>query len=193
MRRIVTQFNQRLIILALLAIPVLAQQPSTKREIVVSIPDRKLALVEDGEVLRVYSVAVGASVSPSPTGEFTIVNRLENPTYYRPGVVVEPGDDNPLGTRWIGLSLKGFGIHGTNMPWTIGQAASHGCIRMDRDDLEELFSLVRIGDQVRIVRDPDAETAALFTGETDPSEEDVLLATVSDDPSTQSADEAATR
>ena len=193
MRRIVTQFNQRLIILALLAIPVLAQQPSNKREIVVSIPDRKLALVEDGEVLRVYSVAVGASVSPSPTGEFTIVNRLENPTYYRPGVVVEPGDDNPLGTRWIGLSLKGFGIHGTNMPWTIGQAASHGCIRMDRDDLEELFSLVRIGDQVRIVRDPDAETAALFTGETDPSEEDVLLATVSDDPSTQSADEAATR
>lgn len=193
MRRIVTQFNQ-LLILFLLALPVLAQQPSTQREIVVSIPDRKLALIENGEVLRVYPVAVGASVSPSPTGEFTIVNRLENPTYYHPGIVVEPGDDNPLGTRWMGLSLKGFGIHGTNMPWTIGQAASHGCIRMDRDDLEELFSLVRVGDPVRIVRDPDAETAGLFTEEVDQTEEDLLLATVStDDPSTQPANEAATR
>jgi lipoprotein-anchoring transpeptidase ErfK/SrfK len=192
MRRIVTQFNQTLM-LFLLAIPVLAQQLSTKREIVVSIPDRKLALIEDGEVLRVYPVAVGASISPSPTGEFTIVNRLENPTYYHPGIVVEPGDDNPLGTRWMGLSLKGFGIHGTNMPWTIGQAASHGCIRMDRDDLEELFSLVRVGDQVRIVRDPDAETAALFSDDPDQSEEDILLATVSVDASTQPADEAATR
>ena len=193
MRRIVTQFNQ-LLILFLLALPVLAQQPSTQREIVVSIPDRKLALIENGEVLRVYPVAVGASVSPSPTGEFTIVNRLDNPTYYHPGIVVEPGDDNPLGTRWMGLSLKGFGIHGTNMPWTIGQAASHGCIRMDRDDLEELFSLVRVGDPVRIVRDPDAETAGLFTEEVDQTEEDILLATVStDDPSTQPANEAATR
>src|ERR1700741_5417436 len=73
------------------------------RRIVVSIPDRKLALVEDGQVLRTYTVAVGAPISPSPTGQFKIVSRLSRPTYYHPGVVIPPGKSNPLGTRWLGL------------------------------------------------------------------------------------------
>ena len=67
------------------------------RRIVVSISDRKLALVEDGSVLRTYTVAVGAPVSPSPIGEFKVVSRLSRPTYYHPGVVIPPGRNNPLG------------------------------------------------------------------------------------------------
>ena len=63
------------------------------RRIVVSIPDRKLALVEDGRVLRTYPVAVGAAVSPSPTGQFKVVSRLSRPTYYHPGVVIPPGKE----------------------------------------------------------------------------------------------------
>lgn len=193
MRRIVTQFNKFLTALFCLSLPVLAQQAATHREIVVSIPDRKLALLEDGELLAIYPVAVGAHNSPSPTGDFTIVNRLENPAYYHPGVVVEPGEDNPLGTRWMGLSEKGFGIHGTNMPWTIGQAASHGCIRMDRNDLEELFAMVQVGDTVHILAQPDDDTAAIFTEPDDEDDDQAIASTDATDQPTQSAAEPATR
>ena len=130
--------------------------------IIISIPDRKLALVEDGRVLRVYKVAVGARVSPSPTGEFKVVSRLTNPTYYHTGVVIPPGRNNPLGTRWIGLDRRGYGIHGTNEPRSIGKAASHGCIRMAKADLEQLFDEVQVGDGVEIRAQTDAETAAIF-------------------------------
>src|SRR5262245_64924935 len=108
------------------------------RRVVVSIPDRKLALVENDQVVSVYAVAVGAPVSPSPVGTFTIVTRVTNPTYYRPGKVIAPGAGNPIGTRWIGLSLKGFGIHGTDEPRSIGYARSHGCIRVRNSDVEEV-------------------------------------------------------
>ena len=136
------------------------------RRIIVSIPDRKLALVEDGRVLRVYKVAVGARVSPSPTGEFKVVSRLSNPTYYHTGVVIPPGRNNPLGTRWIGLDRRGYGIHGTNEPRSIGKAASHGCIRMAKADLEQFFEEVQVGDVVEIHAHADAETAAIFNSST---------------------------
>src|SRR5262245_37368314 len=105
-------------------------ETGAKRRVVVSIPDRKLALLENDQVVGIYSVAVGASVSPSPVGTFTIVNRVSNPTYYKPGKVVGPGRTNPIGTRWIGLSAKGYGIHGTDAPASVGFAKSHGCIRL---------------------------------------------------------------
>ena len=139
-----------------------AVEPTAERRIVVSIPDRKLALVEDGRAVKVYRVAVGANSSPSPTGTFTVVRRLTEPTYYHPGVVIPPGADNPLGTRWIGLDRKGYGIHGTNQPRSIGHAASHGCIRMSRADLEELFTMVRVGDPVEIHGERDEELNAIF-------------------------------
>lgn len=135
------------------------------RQVIVSIPDRKLALVADGRTLKVYPVAVGAVQSPSPEGEFRIINRIENPSYYRPGVVIEPGPENPLGTRWIGLNRKGYGIHGTNVPSSIGKAASHGCIRMRQEDLEELFTLLREGDVVTIRAERDEELAKLLMPE----------------------------
>lgn len=134
----------------------------SERRLVVSIPDRRLALMEAGRVVRVYPVAVGAAVSPSPSGSFRVVNRVSRPTYYHPGIVIPPGADNPLGTRWIGLDRKGYGIHGTNQPRSIGHAASHGCIRMSRADLEQLFAMVRVGDVVEIHAHPDAELDAIF-------------------------------
>jgi lipoprotein-anchoring transpeptidase ErfK/SrfK len=137
---------------------------ATRREVVVSIPDRKLALIEDGEVVKVYPVAVGAPVSPSPAGEFTVVNRITNPTYYHKGQVIPTGPANPVGTRWIGLSQKGYGIHGTNQPKSIGKAASHGCIRMAKADLEELFEFLRPGDPVSIRADRDERLAQMFGG-----------------------------
>ena len=132
------------------------------RQILVSIPDRKLALIEDGAVLKVYPVAVGSEETPSPEGEFKIVNRVDKPTYYHKGKVIPAGRWNPLGTRWIGLSEPHYGIHGTNEPKSIGKAASHGCIRMSRKDLEELFMLVRPGDTVIIRAESDEQTARIF-------------------------------
>jgi len=83
--------------------------------------------------------------------------------------VIGPGADNPLGTRWMGLNLKGFGIHGTNVPSSIGKAASHGCVRMAKRDLEELFELVEVGDVVVIRGERDEEVAGIF-GEERPRE-----------------------
>jgi len=136
------------------------------RRIVVSIPDCKLALIENGRVVKVYRVAVGAAATQSPSGSFQIVSRLTDPTWYTPGKIVPPGKDNPLGTRWIGLSEKGFGIHGTNAPQSIGKAASHGCIRMKKKDVEELFELVRVGDSVELLHERDEFLAAIFAAET---------------------------
>lgn len=139
-----------------------ASAPTSQRQILVSLADRKLALIENGQVKKVYSVAVGKDSSPSPTGSFKIVNRVTDPTYYHKGQVIPQGRENPIGTRWIGLSQKGYGIHGTNAPRSIGKAASHGCIRMGRKDLEELFTMVRPGDVVDIRGERDTQTAAVF-------------------------------
>ena len=153
------------------AIPTSAQVETpaipSRRVVLVSIPDRQLVLLEHGNVIAQFPVAVGASISPSPTGEFAIVRRLTNPTYYRAGLVIPPGKDNPIGTRWVGLSQKGYGIHGTNAPQSIGHAASHGCIRLRNADMERLFAMLRVGDVVKIRGERDEETAAIFGGAAD--------------------------
>jgi lipoprotein-anchoring transpeptidase ErfK/SrfK len=152
-------------LMALMLVPGSSQTvpaPVAKRLVLVSIPDRKLALLEDGRVVKVYCVAVGTASSPSPTGEFEIVNRITNPTYYHPHVVIPASPESPIGMRWLGLNRKGYGIHGTNEPHSIGRAASHGCIRMSNRDIAQFFRLVRVGDLVEIRAERDAETARAF-------------------------------
>jgi lipoprotein-anchoring transpeptidase ErfK/SrfK len=145
-----------------------AAQPDTRpapipsRRIVVSIPDRKLALLEDDHIVKVYDIAVGAPVSPSPNGEYQIAKGFENPTYYHEGVVIGPGANNPLGPRWIGLNVKGYGIHGTNHPNSIGKNASHGCIRLRNRDIQDLFARVQVGDRVSLIAERTDEVARLF-------------------------------
>ena len=135
------------------------------RRIVVSIPDRKLAVIDAGKVVKVYPTAVGAVASPSPAGKYTIVTRLTAPTWYYKGKVVGPGKSNPLGTRWLGLSVAGYGIHGTNVPTSIGHNASHGCIRMRNQDVEELFEMVSVGDEVELYGERTAELNDIFGDE----------------------------
>jgi len=136
-----------------------------ERTVLVSLVDRKLAVVDNGVVVATFEVAVGADVSPSPTGEFKIVSRVSNPTYYHRGTVIPTGKDNPVGTRWLGLNLKGYGIHGTNAPRSIGRAASHGCIRLRNRDMERLFTMLKVGDAVQIRGERDEEVARVFGGE----------------------------
>ncbi|MGA7340396.1 MAG: L,D-transpeptidase [Terracidiphilus sp.] len=140
-----------------------------KTVIVVSLEDRKLALVEDGKVKKIYTVAVGKPSTPSPVGTFTIERRVKNPTYSHDGRIVPPGPRNPVGTRWMGLSVRGYGIHGTNAPGSIGKAVSHGCIRMAKADLEELYPQVAVGDTVELIGERNEETAQLFGGTENPS------------------------
>ena len=159
------------------AVPLLAQDSTpdnddsenddSGRVVLVSLVDRQLAVIQDGEVIATFQVAVGADVTPSPAGEFKVVNRVENPTYYHPGLVIPAGKNNPLGSRWLGLSEKGYGIHGTNAPGSIGHAASHGCIRLRNRDIERLFTLVNVGDTVKIRAERDDETARIFGDQRD--------------------------
>ena len=156
-----------MVVVMLAAVPAAAEgvagtATATMRRVVVSIPDRKLAVIEDGATVEVYDVAVGKPSTPSPVGTFTIVNRVAHPTYYRPGVVIGPGDRNPLGTRWMGLSEKGYGIHGTSEPASIGYAKSHGCIRLRNADVERLYDRLRPGDVVELHAERTAEIEALF-------------------------------
>jgi lipoprotein-anchoring transpeptidase ErfK/SrfK len=139
-----------------------ADAASVARRVVVSIPDRKLALIDGDQVVSIYPIAVGAPVSPSPVGTFSVVSRVTNPTYYRPGKVIGPGAGNPIGTRWIGLSVKGFGIHGTDDPRSIGFAKSHGCIRLRNQDVEQLFEQLRAGDVVELHAERTSEILQLF-------------------------------
>ena len=146
--------------------------------VLVSIPDRQLVVLVNGIVVAGFPIAVGADESPSPTGEFTIVNRVSNPTYYHEGVVIPAGKGNPVGTRWLGLSQKGYGIHGTNAPKSIGRAASHGCIRLRNRDMENLFGMLHVGDVVKIRGERDEQIAEIFGGEEDRESEAVAEVTV---------------
>lgn len=153
--------------------------PAPKRVIVVSLEDRKLALVEGGQVKKIYTVAVGKPSTPSPAGTFTIERRVKNPVYRHDGKVVQPGPGNPVGTRWMGLNIKGYGIHGTNAPRSIGKAASHGCIRMGKADIEDLFEQVQVGDTVELIGERNDETAELFNEpKPAPAEQPVVTASV---------------
>jgi lipoprotein-anchoring transpeptidase ErfK/SrfK len=149
------------------------------RQIVISIPDRHLALIEDGRVVKMYAIAVGATHTPSPDGDFEIINHAKDPTYRHKGKEIGPGKDNPLGTRWMGLSLKGYGIHGTNAPKSIGKAASHGCFRMGKADVEDLYSRVQVGDRVTIRRERDDLTARIFAPDTNDAIAQVQVASAS--------------
>jgi lipoprotein-anchoring transpeptidase ErfK/SrfK len=178
-----TQGSISAIVLAIslaLALPSFAQTvklaagQANSRIVVVSLADRKLAVIEDGNVIAKFSVAVGAATSPSPTGKFQIVNRVSNPTYYHPGTVIPSGKDNPVGTRWVGLNQKGYGIHGTNAPKSVGHAASHGCIRLRNRDVERLFTMLRVGDAVEIHGERDEQVAQVFGSSAD----DTTVATV---------------
>jgi lipoprotein-anchoring transpeptidase ErfK/SrfK len=144
--------------------PPKSAKDSHSRQIIISIPDRRLALLEDGQLVKVYAVAVGKTETPSPDGEFTIINHAVNPVYRHEGKQVAPGKDNPLGTRWMGLSAKGYGIHGTNVQSSVGKVASHGCFRMKKKDVEALYARVQVGDVVSIHGERDELTASLFNG-----------------------------
>jgi lipoprotein-anchoring transpeptidase ErfK/SrfK len=127
--------------------------------IVIHRGSNRLYLYKGVRLVRIFPVATGQAIYPTPLGRFQIVVKWKNPWWYPPtqdawaaGLKpVPPGPGNPLGTRWMGLSAPGVGIHGTDEPWSIGHSESHGCIRMQVASAEWLFNRVRIGTPVFII------------------------------------------
>jgi lipoprotein-anchoring transpeptidase ErfK/SrfK len=126
--------------------------------IVIKRGSNELTLYNGMKVVRKFGVATGQVVYPTPLGKFQIVVKWKNPWWYPPASPwakgekpVPPGPGNPLGTRWMGLSAPGVGIHGTPQDGSIGYSLSHGCIRMHIPQAEWLFDHVDVGTPVYIV------------------------------------------
>jgi lipoprotein-anchoring transpeptidase ErfK/SrfK len=127
--------------------------------IVVTRGENTLKLYDGRRLRRTFPVATGQSIYPTPAGVWSIVSKQRNPWWYPPTYdtwakglkPVPPGPGNPLGTRWMGLTAPGVGIHGTDADTSIGYSASHGCIRMHVPDAEWLFDRVPVGTPVVIL------------------------------------------
>jgi L,D-transpeptidase ErfK/SrfK len=141
----------------LLLIPTRYIAPLPRAEgVVVNLTERNIYFYRDGRPIRRFPTAIGMRGFETPTGEFTIVDKAKNPTWFPPSWAlaeqpVPPGPDNPLGDRWMGLSIAGYGIHATNAPLSVGRYGSHGCMRMYPEHAHELFELVNVGTPVRII------------------------------------------
>jgi len=132
----------------LLPIPV---QAASNEAIIVNLPSRTLEFYSSGRLVQEYRVAIGKASTPTPLGDYRIIDKEVNPAWYSPGkgYSVPSGPANPLGYRWMGF-LPTYGIHGTNAPWSIGGVVSNGCIRMHEEEVEELFEWVSYGTPVHI-------------------------------------------
>jgi len=127
--------------------------------VVIRRESRRLYLYRNMTHVRTFRIAVGTPQHPTPLGRYRVISKEKHPTWNPPDSPwakglgpVPPGASNPLGTRWIGTSAPAIGIHGTPQPWTVGTAASHGCIRMYMREVEWLFERVRVGSPVFFVR-----------------------------------------
>lgn len=121
--------------------------------LVLSLSERRVRLYRDDHEVVSYPVAVGKAGWETPRGQFKIYQKVVNPTWRHPwnGSLVGPGPDNPLGYRWAGFLDRGseaFGFHGTTNESLIGQAVSHGCVRMRNADIEALFEQIEVGTEV---------------------------------------------
>lgn len=125
-------------------------------ELTLSLSKRSLEVRSPSSIPVVYEVAVGHDDWQTPTGKFSILSKLENPAWQHPLTQEEipPGPGNPLGTHWLGFWTDGqaqIGFHGTDQEDLIGQAVSHGCVRMRNQDIQALYSQVVVGTPVIVV------------------------------------------
>ena len=139
--------------------------PNVKREgIVVNKGDLRLYYFSEDKKVYSYPIGIGRGDWETPTGNARITGKKKNPYWTVPESILEeephwpkvvkPGPKNPLGTRAIYLSMPGYLLHGTNKPWGVGMKVSHGCIRLYPEGIEELYELVKKGENVQIIDQP---------------------------------------
>lgn len=129
------------------------QQPI---ELILNLSERQLYVYRGETLENQFPVSVGKAGWETPTGTFEVTYMLENPGWTNPftGELVPPGPDNPLGERWISFWTDGrneIGFHGTPNRESIGQAASHGCVRLYNEHIRELYELVAPGTLVTVL------------------------------------------
>lgn len=136
--------------------------------ILINIPQRMLFLLAEGKVVGHYPVGLGRPSWPTPVARFTVKEKATDKAWVVPRSIQEelrreadvvrtlvpPGPDNPLGKHWIGLSIPGYGIHGTIAPASVFHFQSHGCIRMQPDDIADLYERISEGTPGRLVYEP---------------------------------------
>lgn len=146
-------------------LPVSAIKPKVTEKtmgktIVVDLSERRIRLFDGIRIEKEYPCAVGTPSYPTPQGTFEIVLKRFMPSWSNPApngwgkgmpAYIGPGPSNPLGTRALNLSAPGIRFHGTTKRWSIGSAASHGCMRMLREDIEDFYERVEVGTPVHIV------------------------------------------
>jgi lipoprotein-anchoring transpeptidase ErfK/SrfK len=144
-------------------LPVKTVAPSVTRAnigpvVVIRRESKSRTLYNGMRPVRNFRIATGMAQYPTPLGRFQVVTKWKNPWWYPPNSdwakgkePIPPGPGNPLGTRWMGLSAPGVGIHGTPDAASLGYSLSHGCIRMAISEAEWLFNRLDIGTTVFIV------------------------------------------
>jgi L,D-transpeptidase ErfK/SrfK len=142
--------------------------PVVPEPLVINIPQRMLFVVAGGRAQLAFPAGLGRRSWPTPVGPFTILTKEIDPTWDVPISIqremeragrapiskVAPGPANPLGDRWLGSSLPGIGVHGTNAPASIYHHQTHGCVRLHPDDIRTLFEQLPIGTAGRIIYEP---------------------------------------
>lgn len=145
--------------------PIAPQSPTTtlvedsplakEMKLVVDLGDRRVLVYRRGREIGRYAVAVGQSGWETPSGQFKIHQMRRDPDWRHPITqkVIPAGPDNPLGDRWIGFyqgEHMALGFHGTPQESLVGEAVSHGCLRMRNRDITAMFEQVALGTVVEV-------------------------------------------
>lgn len=139
--------------------------PAGKQDgLVINVPEMRLYDYTRSGPPEVFALAVGDAEDPTPIAEFRIGQKRIDPFWRVPASIreekphlpalVPPGEDNPLGSRWMTLGNTSYGIHGTNVRWSIGRGSTHGCVRLYEDQMQALYARTENGAQVAIVYQP---------------------------------------
>jgi lipoprotein-anchoring transpeptidase ErfK/SrfK len=124
----------------------------------VNLTKRQVVAYQDRQKLKTYRVAVGRAGWETPPGNYRVRQMIENPAWKNPftgDVIAANNSENPLGKHWIGFWTNGknwSGFHGTSKRDSVGQAVSHGCLRMYPEDIKELFSKISLETTVKVTR-----------------------------------------
>jgi L,D-transpeptidase ErfK/SrfK len=139
--------------------------PDVEEEgLVINIPEMRLFDFTVEDAPEVIAAAIGDAEDPTPIGDFRIGAKRIDPVWNvpisireeKPGLPeqVPPGPDNPLGSRWMRIGETSYGIHGTDIRWSIGREATHGCVRIYEQDIQRLFDRTPEGTRLQIVYQP---------------------------------------
>ncbi|WP_425365344.1 L,D-transpeptidase [Gloeothece verrucosa] len=124
--------------------------------LILKLKERRVYIYQGDQQVAMYPVAVGKKGWETPTGDFQVLQMVPNPIWQNPwnGSIIPAGPRNPLGERWIGFWTDGknyIGFHGTQAEHLMGQAVSHGCVRMRNSDIKAIFDQIKVGTRVTVV------------------------------------------